>query len=220
MGQGGREGGSEPIGALSLPAPPAPPAPRHGSEQRCRAGVSGRGPGSSVGWGSRRCRGLQGPPRPHPRAAPQMHFAQTCMAVTMATAARRRRHPNGDGGGGLSGDEGGGGRGRGCGAVTALLLQGGRPAGVHRWDGSRGRGAVAIVQRSVGSPRDRVQPIPAALLASSRCKPRVSVPRHGCAQCCRAGLCGIGAAPFPPLSARAVCSLAAVPSRLCPHVNL
>ena len=104
-GAGG--GGSEPIGALSLSAPPAPPARCHGSEQWCRDGVSSRGSGSAVGWGPRRCRGLRGPPRPHPRAAPQMHFAQTCMAVTMATTARRR-HPNGDGGGGLSGD----GRGR------------------------------------------------------------------------------------------------------------
>lgn len=49
-------------------------------------------------------------------------------------------------------------------------------------------------------------------------KPRVSAPRHSCAKCCRASACTTGAAarwgaaPLPPLSARAVCSLAATPS--------
>lgn len=212
--RGGGSGGSEPIGALSLPAPPAPPALRHGSEQRRRDGAGGRGPGSGVGWGPRRCRGLQGPPRPHPRCTadafrPDLHgrnHGNRCSAAAASQRGWGRRAERG---------RGGGERGRGCGAVTALLLRGGRPAGLHRWDRSRGHRAVATVQRGAASPRDRVQPIPAGLPAPVPLQtPRVR-PAAQCAAAAR-----WGAAPFPPLSAPAVCSLAAVPSRLCPHVNL
>lgn len=103
--RGGAAGARSPSGRSVCRRPPRPPPSATAPNKDAGMGPAAAGRGRVSGGGRGGAGGCRVLPAPT-RAAPQMHFAQTCMAVTMATAARRRRHPNGDGGGGLSGDGG------------------------------------------------------------------------------------------------------------------